>query len=245
MWALAPQPCPGPVAPSPPCPGGCGPGVEGLFFQGGSGELGRLIVLFVSQSHAVMSAVTSCSALPIGLRCLPAGPASRPPNFPCTPRRSQRPGRGSLRAAGPRRAGRAEPAERSVAPRPAPSLLLLLLLLLPGCTDTWLWWPRRALRSRGVRPLETQPVRGLGSAGNPLVLPGNGCLRPGSCRSVPSFPWVFGSGETPVLPLQRPEEFGAQPGACPNTLLEFGCSLSSRACETFGRNTAKEMIILS
>lgn len=44
---------------------------------------------------------------------------------------------------------------------------------------------------------------------------------------VGAFPRAFRCGETPVLHLPRPEEFGAQPGICPNSLAEFGCSLSS------------------
>lgn len=54
-------------------------GSRGAFYRRGSGALGSLIVLFVSPSHAAMSVVTSCSALPIGLRCLPA---SRAPGRP-------------------------------------------------------------------------------------------------------------------------------------------------------------------
>lgn len=209
----------------PPLParGAAGRGSGGFFFQGGSGELGRLIVLFVSQSHAVMSAVTSCSALPIGLRCLPAGPASRPPNFPCTPLRSHRPGRGSPRAAGPRRAGgeqRGTAPERSPPPPPGPDGHTASVASPPGSAEP-----------RGPAGLEPNLYRGLGSAGNPLVLPGqqargNGCLWAGSCRSVPSFPLVFRCDETPVLPLRPPEEFGARPGTSPSTLAEFGSSLS-------------------
>lgn len=182
--ALAPR------LPPLPARGDCGPGVGGLFFQGGSGELGSLIVLFVSQSHAVMSAVTSCSALPIGLRRLPAGPASRPPNFPCTPLRSHRPGRGSPRAAGPRRAGRAAGQSRRSGAWHRALLPRILLLLLPGWMETWIWWPhRRALRSHGLRQLETEPVPGAGLCWEPLLgTPasargggrGNGCVCPGA-----------------------------------------------------------------
>lgn len=165
LWGLAPQPCPQPAAPTPPCPVGCRPGVGGLFFQGGSGELGRLIVLFVSQSHAVMSAVTSCSALPIGLRCLPAGPASRPPNFPRTPLRSHRPGRGFPRAAGPRRAGGAE---RGAAPRSR----AFSSSSRAAWTSGFGGLAAGLCGVAGSGGLKPNLCRALGSAGNPVVLPG-------------------------------------------------------------------------
>ncbi|KAM6039890.1 RNA-binding protein MEX3D isoform 2-T2 [Theristicus caerulescens] len=113
-----------------------------------------------------MSAVTSYSALPIGLRCLPAGPASRPPNFPRTPRRSHRPGRGvppRCRAQPGRPSGVAEPAtspeERTVAPRPARE----------DPPSPWAGWgpgfgglAGGALQTPGVWQLERKPVTGSG-----------------------------------------------------------------------------------
>lgn len=190
LWGLAPQPCPRLAAPTPPCPGGCGPGVGGLFFPGGSGELGRLIVLFVSQSHAVMSAVTSCSALPIGLRCLPAGPASRPPNFPCTPLRSHRPGRGSPRAAGPRRAGGAQ---RGTAPRSR----AFSSSSRPGWAPGFRGLAAGLCGATGFGGSEPNLCRALNSAGNPLVLPGvqagaMAAFGPGAAGRCLPLPWCFG-----------------------------------------------------
>lgn len=223
-----------PQPPSLPSQGAVGWGaVGGIFFLGGSGELGSLIVLFVSQSHAVMSAVTSCSALPIGLRCLPAGPASRPPNFPRTPRRSHRPGRGlppGCQAQPGQPSGVAKPAaspeERRVAPRPAQE----------DPPSPWAGWgpgfgglAGGLCAPLGSSSLKAKPVTGFGLRWEmPRLcelkeIGGTAAFRPASCRVAPCLAAAgvgcFGCSEAPVSPLWHPDELNVHPGTCPEHLV--------------------------
>ncbi|XP_071583790.1 RNA-binding protein MEX3D isoform X2 [Heliangelus exortis] len=110
-----------------------------------------------------MSVVTSCSALPIGLPSLPAGPASRPPNFPGTLHGSHHPGHlGSRWVLTPAREppGVAQPRwhraeELGAAPCAGGSSFSL------GWMGIWIWWSGWwALQTPGVWRLESKPVRG-------------------------------------------------------------------------------------
>lgn len=181
-----------------------------------------------------MSAVTSCSALPIGLRCLPAGPASRPPNFPCTPLWSHRPGRG-VPTGLPNPAGAAERhgkacsvarrEERGAAPCSGGSCFspgwmedLDLVASLMGSAEPW-GPATRKQTCNGVRPplgkrdgsvssrrLEERLLSARRAVGLAPFLAAAGVGR-SSC------------GETPVLRRRHPDELNVRPAICPKHLV--------------------------